>query len=235
MNKKIVGTVTLEEALEHFASMSAENRILLEKCEPDPIHRFGMISIRPTPARLILNGEKDLEIRSTCPKEWKDYLEGKTSKKPEPTVWFIYVTQAKPKVAPFHFEEGWIYQEYNSETHYACGCTANMGEDINGKVVGCFVLENVEEFGSKYAYSFKDDHFYEILKRARLTSDTLAKYVKCTRDDWEKGKCKAYAWEIAKGSLEIFDKPKKLSDFRANEKTRYPLCKAPQSWRYVEL
>lgn len=223
MNKKIVGTVTLEEALKHFASISEENRILLEKCEPDPIHRFGMISIRPTPARLILNGEKDLEIRSTCPKEWKDYLEGKTSKKPEPTVWFIYVTQAKPYLRryPFSLDEA-FYQ-----------LTDDSLNALNGKVVGCFVLENIEEFGSKYAYSFKDGHFYEILRRARLTSDTLAKYVKCTRDDWEKGKCRAYAWEIS--DLEIFDKPKKLSDFKANEKTRYPLCKAPQSWRYVEL
>ena len=41
-----------------------------------------LISIKPQWVEKILNGEKIYEIRKTILKEWKEYLNGKTSIKP---------------------------------------------------------------------------------------------------------------------------------------------------------
>lgn len=52
-----------------------------------------LISIKPQWVERILSGQKTLEIRKTAPKEWTDYLNGKTDKKPEPMVVNIYCTK----------------------------------------------------------------------------------------------------------------------------------------------
>lgn len=54
-----------------------------------------LISIRPEWVEKILNGEKTIEIRKSCPKEWKDYSNGKTKIKPEPEKCYIYCTKPK--------------------------------------------------------------------------------------------------------------------------------------------
>ena len=92
-----------------------------------------------------------------------------------------------------------------------------------GKVVAKFTLCEIENIG-KYAYSFKDRRFYELLGRACLTPEDLAEYAKITRYEFEKNGMGLYAWHIS--DLQIFDKPKDLSEFG--------LAKAPQSWQYVE-
>ena len=52
----------------------------------------GVISIKPRHVCNILNGDKTLEIRTTCPKKWKDYIYGKTNEVPEPMDFYIYCT-----------------------------------------------------------------------------------------------------------------------------------------------
>ena len=43
-----------------------------------------LISIHSEWVIKIFNGEKTREIRKTAPKEWVDYLSGKTKEKPKP-------------------------------------------------------------------------------------------------------------------------------------------------------
>lgn len=191
--------------------------------------RAILISIQPKWVEKILNGEKTIEIRKTFPK----------CKLPIDV--YIYCTKdPKHLVAPFRFKEGWKYKEYNDNTSYACGCTANMGEDINGKVVAKFTLNNIDDF-----YVFTDGLIqYWIacdLEKSCVPYDDLANYI-------GKGK-KGYAWNI--DDLEIFDTPKELSEFKIpnplfenvgmfgwafDDEPRYiPIKKAPQSWCYVEV
>lgn len=87
----------------------------------------------------------------------------------------IYCTKAKPMVAPFRFVEGWKYKAYDNTTSYARGCTANIGEYINGKVVAeCdFEIEPIDELGvcpSMYQE--------ELLSLSCLTEEQLMKYLK---------------------------------------------------------
>ena len=213
-----------------------------------------MISIQPKWVEKIINGEKTIEIRKTMPKcEF-------------PIDVYIYCTKdPKHLVAPFRFKQGWIYKEYNDETYYSRGCTANVGDDINGKVVakftlnktskiyanrqGCGRLNNPEDF--EYFYSlgliasdknpnlYSQDYGVKTEKWSCLSQEELHKYLK-----YKDG----YAWHI--DNLEIFDKPKELSEFKKfntlindygfgafvrGEKMYVPLTKAPQSWQFVEV
>lgn len=201
-----------------------------------------LISIKPEWCEKILNGEKTIEIRKTMPKCEL------------PIDVYIYCTKdPKHLVAPFRFKQGWAYREYNDNTYYSRGCTANVGEDINGKVVAKFTLKDIDDF-----YVFNDGLIqYWIacdLEKSCVSYDDLANYI-------GRGK-KGYAWHI--DNLEIFDKPKELSEFKSstlcsmaykeNEKFCRNVCKkwnhdlgycrrqgsqtltkAPQSWCYVEV
>ena len=213
--------------------------------------RAIMISIQPKWVEKILNGEKTIEIRKTMPKCEL------------PIDVYIYCTKdPKHLVAPFHFKQGWAYREYNDNTYYSRGCTANVGEDINGKVIAKFTLKDIDEF-----YVFNDGLIqYWIacdLEKGCVPYDDLANYI-------GRGK-KGYSWHI--DNLEIFDKPKELKDFykvgfnedlnKFNEHYKwrvrnYPedyamelqnsydedintlrqtwiIKKAPQSWQFVEV
>ena len=50
-------------------------------------------SIRPRHVSNILNGDKIIELDKSAPKEWKDYLSGKTTEKPKPREVYIYCTK----------------------------------------------------------------------------------------------------------------------------------------------
>lgn len=98
-----------------------------------------------------------------------------------------------------------------------------------GKVVGRFWCDKVDEF-----YDFDDD----LCEQACLDRGEMLAYL---------GDKKGYAISITK--LEIFDKPKELSEFYKCEyieattirdservfKPYLPLTRAPQSWCYVEV
>lgn len=182
-----------------------------------------LISIRPKWSAKILNGEKTAEIRRTAPKEWVDYLSGKTKKKPEPMTGYIYCTQGKPYVA---YVDGKLYTQGDG--------TGRGPADIcfNGKVVAKFTLREVERF-SKIEMSngstaiegpFKT--IIKILKKACLSVEELLAYCKMGDN---------YAWQIS--DLVIFDKPKELSEFKEDFQSwvynRKP--RPPFSWQYVEV
>ena len=205
-----------------------------------------MISIQPKWVEKILNGEKIIEIRKTMPKCEL------------PIDVYIYCTKdPKHLVAPFHFKKGWAYREYNDNTYYSRGCTANVGEDINGKVVAKFILNKIDEIkladaftnygivivNEKMLYNDKDKE--KLFDKCCLTVDDITDYLGTCGDFESQNFAKCYGWHI--DNLEIFDKPKELSEFYVNnakglscveigEKMEdwLRVKKAPQSWQFVD-
>lgn len=191
--------------------------------------RSVLISIKPEWTAKILNGEKTVEIRKTAPKEWVDYLSGKTAKKPEPMFVYIYCTKG----------------DY----------IGRISKKYVGKVVARFTLNEVEEIkhriklGILTTYSTYETATFPLnplCDISCLTYEALDYYLKGER---------GYAWYIS--DLEIFDEPKELGEFytlKCNQKKEpcnikdvfgveechricklcEPLTKAPQSWCYVE-
>ena len=189
-----------------------------------------LLSIKPKWTAKILNGEKTAEIRKTAPKEWTDYLSGKTAKKPEPMFVYIYCTKG----------------DY----------IGRISKKYVGKVVARFTLNEVEEIKHriKFGIILTTYSTYEtatfplnpLCDISCLTYEELDYYLKGER---------GYAWYIS--DLGIFGEPKELNEFytlKCNQKKRpcnikdvfgaeechrickmcKPLTKAPQSWCYVE-
>ena len=179
-----------------------------------------LMSIKPEWTAKILNGEKTVEIRKTAPKEWVDYLNGKTKDKPEPMIVDIYCTKG----------------DY----------IGRISKKYVGKVVARFTLNEVEEiicrpiWGEWESYT-KTLGYSEISKASCLGNGEIVRYLKGN---------KGYAWHISdlgiysepkelnefystrldKDVTELFDNSMQLS----NGKWVKRLDKAPQSWCYVE-
>ena len=134
---------------------------------------------------------------------------------------------------------GWVYiyctkgkQElnYHSSTQIILGKTDLTSYGLNGKVVARFWCDNVEEITTeKWSPSKEQD----LLKLSCLTENQLFDYC-----NLESGK-PFYAIHISK--LEIFDKPRELSEFNYwKDKSEYgcwyenKLTKAPQNYCYIE-
>ena len=151
-----------------------------------------LISIKPEWTLKILNKEKILEIRTSCPKEWRDYLSGKTKIKPQPMKGYIYCTKGK------------TYKDSITVYH---SITAIMPYIANGKVIAEFQCNEIEVIksirekrnGSSYQYHELNDR---ILKQSCLTEEQILDYT--NGND-------LYAWHI--DNLKIYDKPRELSEF----------------------
>ena len=211
-----------------------------------------LISIKPEHVCKILNKEKTLEVRTTCPAKWKKYLNGKTNIKPEPCKVFVYCTKGRLLYKSIECNE---YLEYYSLEHWN-----ETDKIINGKVVGEFTLNNIDclksvhykMYGTNYQYNEVSD---EILIKSCLSQEQVLNYT--NGND-------LYAWYI--DDLIIYDKPKELIEFSkhgfeslcgssvcgnsscpfyldSNSYDLPPEClcekqcqikKPPQSWCYVE-
>ncbi len=201
-----------------------------------------MLSIQPQYTMNILNRDKILEIRTTCPKEWKDYLSGKTKVKPEPMKCLIYETKGR-------------YENYFTVTNPAI--TVPNGAKIvkirngeyrvyfnmrgRGKVVAEFVLNEVDAFKVFESGSVQNWNACD-LEKSCLTYEQIADYV-------GRGKT-GYALHI--DDLKIYDKSKELGEFKYWKKdtdcngwyckdksietsfTLSPLKRPPQSWMFCE-
>lgn len=141
---------------------------------------------------------------------------------------------------------GWIYMYCTKSTNKKYEYDYR-GERVDGKVVARFWCDKVEEIHDISIMSWYHHYigdFYnedEICKCSCLTWQELGNYLKGNN---------GYAIHISK--LEIFDRPKELSEFRVKDKYiewhynpdgigeevhfegTKPLTKAPQSWCYVE-
>lgn len=195
-----------------------------------------LMSIRPEHLVNILNGIKTIELRTRFPKDYRGWV-------------YLYCTKDKKQpLAAFRFIEGWRYRIYSDNTHYSAGCTGNIGNDVNGKVVCRFWVGNVEEVIANNNYfigmsSYKTATMpkSELLKKACVNHEYL--YVHMTMF----GKTEK-AIHISK--LEIFDKPKELAEFYYYKKrlidcgidcppyfdeVKTQVRRAPQSWQYIYI
>lgn len=206
-----------------------------------------LISIQPQWVEKILNGEKTIEIRNTVPKEWKEYLKGKSSIKPEPSKWYIYCTQSKPYLHRIDDDNKF---ELTTKIRFEEDCFVKDFNAQNGKVVAEFTLNEVD-----------------ILEFRHLGVSHVNCYIPVNENadyEWEKHSCINYKNIVDYGKLapifalhiedlKIYDKPKELSKFiipnkkncktcflyknmceNACEEVKLNLFKAPQSWCYVE-
>ena len=123
---------------------------------------------------------------------------------------------------------GWVYIYCTKDKKYAN--LINRGGFLTGMVVARFWCDNVEEITTeKWSPSKEQD----LLKVSCLTENQLFDYC-----NLESGK-PFYAIHISK--LEIFDKPRELSEFKFwKDKSEYgcwyenKLTKAPQNYLYIE-
>ena len=186
-------------------------------------------SIRPRHTGNILNGNKIIEISTTAPKEWVDYLSGKTNKKPKPRDVYIYCTKAKLK------DQNWLIDKDNKGDL----------QSPYGKVVAKFTLNKVEEIKYCEVPFTHEQWFMEYWTKTFSDMEDLLK-ASCldyySLDQYLDNACKrGYAWHI--DNLVIFDKPKELYEYKTLHhfgidnkcKMLVPLTKAPQSWCYVEV
>ena len=177
-----------------------------------------LISIRPQWVEKILNGEKTIEIRKTYPK--CDL----------PIDVYIYCTKDKDNLYRHFKGEFMLLKETRKECLW------------NGKVVAKFTLNTIWKYENKKPVAFKGKN-----KMILYQYDDLQVFGCISLEEINKycnGNC--YTWHI--DNLEIFDKPKELSDFfvyshtidgvnEKNKPQKYDvlkrLNKAPQSFAYI--
>ena len=192
-----------------------------------------LISIKPEHLVNILNGKKTLELRKTVPKHYKGWVN-------------IYCTKSKKhfRVLSLGFYEDVLYKLPNGQIKFGFPYEDEKKIFLNGKVVARFwfgeydTIEN-EMFLLPDVENIKQLFIEKIYEKACLTIKELV--------DYSNSKT-LYAWHIEE--LEIFDKPKELSEFykanlytpyeviRAYEETTndlisYRLQRPPQSYQFV--
>ena len=183
---------------------------------------FIVISIRPQWVADILNGDKTIEIRKTMPR----------CKLPAEV--YIYATKSTYGYMIGHvmFSNDDLTLDPDTKKYkfgdscYIMCAKNDYSEDnfLNGKIVAKFMLNKIENIGKKYANQPKGNHFYDVLKASCLTVEDLENYSYVPLEKRKSDFPDLYAWHIEK--LEIFDKPKKLSELG--------LKRAPQSWCYAK-
>lgn len=161
-----------------------------------------LISIQPKWCELIDELIKKVEVRKTRPRCGM------------PFKCYIYCTKDEPL--------------YHSGKKFWC---KNAGEFGNGKVIGEFVCDRIDEI-----YQCNSGWVSE---NACISKGEFFDYLGIPRETHMGYDKKAYAWHIS--DLVIYDKPKELRDFylaayRQGNRVRppKPLTRAPQSWCYVE-
>ena len=174
-----------------------------------------LLSIRPEWVAKILNKEKTIEVRKRFPKDY---------------VGWVYIYCTKEELLQRHWQKVDGIGKFITYGRKAKEKDYNSPHTLNGKVVARFWCDKVEEITTeKWSPSKEQD----LLKASCLTENQLFDYC-----NLESGK-PFYAIHISK--LEIFDKPRELSEFKFwKDKSEYgcwyenKLTKAPQNYLYIE-
>lgn len=176
-----------------------------------------LISIRPEHVVKILNGEKTLELRKSVPTDFENII------KKHGGIWVnIYVTKALPFLIDYH-------GEYILSPKHLWGL-----KELNGKVVARFWFDKHTMLLPNFPMRTDDYDYFDA--KLELTREIILRRLGLNKYDlsnYGEGKM-IYAWHIKK--LEIFDKPKELSEFSISPYmylVEYRVHKAPQSWQYV--
>lgn len=149
-----------------------------------------LISIQPQWCGKIASGKKTIEVRKSAPKE-------------VPFKAYIYCTKEKPFIQKIRFGDIAISHTQISNNLY------------NGKVIGEFICDKVDEY--KYDYGCG----YYAGDGVDIDDDTILE-TGIDREDiniYAKGKT-LYGLHIS--DLKIYDKPKELSEFKT------PPCEKPE-------
>lgn len=207
-----------------------------------------MLSIQPKWCEKIASGEKTVEVRKTRPKietPFKCYIYATKPKKYYRVSKSLAATDENLYLAKGKVQMCDGFQFWAEGTEY---------ERLNGKVIGEFVCDRIEEIGFSPEmhgkYICRDQSFIE---QSCIPFDQMFDYL---------GDGYGYGWHIS--DLVIYDKPKELSEFyhycgdepkcdgcnylyvESNEGGHYeqccslmegckPLSRPPQSWCYVEV
>lgn len=158
-----------------------------------------LLSIRPEWVAKILNGEKTIEVRKQFPKDYIGWV-------------YIYCTKdSKTKLSSNSFR---YYVVDNKDYKNYLG-------NWNGKVLARFWCDKVEEIRIENGCFYNTDTNleYAILEKSCLSLEEIGDYLGVYEYQEEIIKV-GYAIHISK--LEIFDKPKELSEFyKANDQMEY--------------
>lgn len=173
-----------------------------------------LLSVRPKWVEKILNGKKTIEVRKQFPEDYVGWV-------------YIYCTKGKPSIYYVDDEVGCV-EKINGEFAFR---TRTNPPALNGKVVARFYCDKVEELYtdengmSYYTDTIKED--YMVSKLACLDDSDIENYL---------GGKIGYAIHISQ--LEIFDKPKELSEFGYYESDETmphrQVLKAAQNYCYIE-
>lgn len=173
----------------------------------------------PEEVERIARGEQTVKVCKTAPKE-------------TPFKVYMYCTNDKHyEIAQIRFSDGLFIKHISENTNWANGCTANIGEILNGKVVGEYMCERVEKIPA----------FLERTEGTCLTVEQLDRY------GYNKKGELAY---LHISAVKIYDEPKELGEFKKYNRTckfsdlgyAIPNCKTcrdcnltrpPQPWQYV--
>ena len=146
-----------------------------------------MLSIRPQWCELICNGKKTVEVRKSRPK-----LE-------TPFKCYIYQTKPKDRLLSIMRDGDENYGDiYHGKPVFIKTYGEGYWSGRNQKVIGEFVCDNITEFRSPAEWAMKPwDYSFACLKQKDI-------------EDYAGGKT-LYGWHIS--SLQIYDKPRELSEF----------------------
>lgn len=179
-----------------------------------------LISIRPKWCEFIANGKKTVDVRKTRPK-----LD-------TPFKCYIYVS--KPK----HYYMISKHMAATDENLFLFNGKVEMSdgfrfwaegieaERLNGKVIGEFVCDRIDEIG--YSPEMHGKYISDINDLHKVTCIDFEQMFDYIADGY------GYGWHIS--DLVIYDTPKELSEFRhcgVNYHFNPTVLKPPQSWCYV--
>ena len=157
-----------------------------------------LLSIKPKYVSMILNKDKTIEIRKMFPKDYVGWV-------------YIYCT----KNGKYLFKDLYAEKSGEGKLYYVDDKEHDSwSQKINGKVVAKFWCDKVENlyeyqidgYGSDYEIASDTLKQEELLKECCLTYEQLNDYL----GDINNGK----AIHITR--LEIFDKPKEISEFKTH-------------------
>ena len=176
-----------------------------------------LLSIKPEWLVKILNGEKTIEVRKVFPKDYVGWV-------------YLYCSKGKPRVI---IQSNGVIAIDNK--HYSYG-----DEELNGKVIARFWCDKIEEIVCQNAFNEPTYNTELLSERDLCIKSCLGLFGLFDYLGYKNG----YAIHISK--LEIFDKPKELSEFHTVNKIGIPqyqfgkgtcdykkITKAPQNYCYI--
>ena len=176
-----------------------------------------LLSIQPKWCELIASEKKTVEVRKTRPK-----LE-------TPFKVYIYCSDSSKDI---FYRSVYSYDDLLYTPKHKDECKRKLTENghfiYNGKVIGEFVCDRIQEITYTQIYNFGR---YKDVCEAETRLDFYA------LDDYLKQK-NGYGWHIS--DLVIYDEPRELSEFEGLRKTKFgyepiKITKPPQSLCYVEV